>query len=217
MNAAANYRLHCFPESGNSYKLALLLTLSGQPWEGVWTDFFSGQTRDAQWRAEVNEMGEIPVLEYDGKRLTQSAVALLALADKLGRFQGRDDAEKQEVLRWLFWDNHKFTSYLATYRFLRTFVPNANADVLAFLRGRSDSAMAVAEKHLSQHDFMVGDAPTIADISMCGYVFYPAEETGYDFGASHPAIAAWMQRMASLPHWKAPYDLIPGPRAGQKG
>jgi glutathione S-transferase len=54
------YRLHYFPESGNSYKIALMLTLCGQPWEPVWTDFLGGQTRSPEWRATVNEMGEIP-------------------------------------------------------------------------------------------------------------------------------------------------------------
>ena len=62
------YRLHYFPESGNSYKLALMLTLCGQDFEPVWTDFAGGATRTAEWRRDVNPMGEIPVLEIDGKR-----------------------------------------------------------------------------------------------------------------------------------------------------
>src|SRR5437899_13013894 len=61
-----SYRLHYFPESGNSYKLALMLTLCGETFEPVWTDFGGGQTRTAEWRRDVNPMGEIPVLEIDG-------------------------------------------------------------------------------------------------------------------------------------------------------
>ena len=67
------YRLHYFPESGKSYKLALMLTLCGETFEPVWTDFGGGVTRTPQWRRDVNEMGEIPVLEVDGERLTQTA------------------------------------------------------------------------------------------------------------------------------------------------
>ena len=78
------YRLHYFPESGNSYKLALMLTLCGQPFEPVWTDFGAGITRTPEWRAAVNEMGEIPVLEEDGVRLTQTAPILLRLAERYG-------------------------------------------------------------------------------------------------------------------------------------
>ena len=76
------YRLHYFPESGNSYKIALMLTLCGQPWEPVWTDFLGGQTRSPEWRATVNEMGEIPVLEDEGTRLTQTGAILLRLGDR---------------------------------------------------------------------------------------------------------------------------------------
>ena len=68
----ARLRLQYFPESGNSYKLALMLTLCGQAFEPVWTDFGGGITRTAEWRRDVNEMGEIPVLEEDGVRLTQT-------------------------------------------------------------------------------------------------------------------------------------------------
>lgn len=107
------YRLHYFPESGNSYKLALMLTLCGESFEGIWTDFGGGVTRTKEWRATVNEMGEIPVLEEDGERLTQTAPILLRLAERYGRFGGTSDAERFEILRWLFWDNHKLTGTMA--------------------------------------------------------------------------------------------------------
>jgi glutathione S-transferase len=79
-----------FPESGNSYKLALMLTLCGQTFDPIWTDFGGGVTRTLEWRRKVNEMGEIPVLEQDGKRLTQTAPILLQLAENYGRFGGND-------------------------------------------------------------------------------------------------------------------------------
>ncbi len=100
------YRLHYFPESGNSYKLALMLTLCGQEFEPIWTDFGGGVTRTAAWRESVNELGEIPVLEEDELRLTQTAPILLRLAKRYARFGGSNESEKFEILRWLFWDNH---------------------------------------------------------------------------------------------------------------
>ena len=83
-----NYRLHYFPESGNSYKLALMLTLCGQSFEPIWTDFGAGVTRSAAWRQAVNPMGEIPVLEEDDETFTQTAPILLRLAERHGRFGG---------------------------------------------------------------------------------------------------------------------------------
>src|SRR5580692_10569057 len=117
------YRLHYFPESGNSYKLALMLALCGQRFEPVWTDFGGGVTRTPEWRARVNPMGEIPVLEDGPERLTQTAPILLRLAERYGKFGGADEAERFEILRWLFWDNHKLTGYMATYRYSRAFTP----------------------------------------------------------------------------------------------
>jgi len=94
--AMPTYRLHYFPESGNSYKLALMLTLCGEKFEPVWTDFGGGITRTEQWRRTVNEMGEIPVLEADGVRLTQTAPILLKLAKQYGRFGGESEQEQSE-------------------------------------------------------------------------------------------------------------------------
>lgn len=206
------YRLHYFPESGNSYKLALMLTLCGQSFEPVWTDFGGGVTRAPAWRATVNEMGEIPVLEEDGARRTQTAPILLELADRYGKFGGADAAEKCEILRWLFWDNHKLTGYMATYRFLRTFTRAPDPKVLAFLRKRIDDYLSILEMHLQARAFVVGAAPSIVDISMMAYLHYPKDETGYDLAVSHPAVHAWLGRMAQIPGWRSAYDLLPGKR-----
>lgn len=207
-----NYRLHYFPESGNSYKLALMLTLCGQTFEPVWTDFGGGVTRTPEWRGSVNEMGEIPVLEEDGVRLTQTAPILLKLSEQYGRFGGETVEEKFEVLRWLFWDNHKLTGFMATYRYLRTFTRSPDPHVLAYLRKRLDDFLGILEQHLQRNAFAIGDRPTVADFSMIAYLSYPGHETGYDFAASHPAVSAWLGRVASLPGWRSAYDLLPGKR-----
>jgi glutathione S-transferase len=206
------YRLHPFPESGNSYKLALMLTLCGESFEPVWTDFGGGITRTAEWRRTVNEMGEIPVLEEDGVRLTQTAPILLKLAKQYGRFGGDSEQERFEVLRWLFWDNHKLTSFMATYRFMRTFAPSADPQVLGFLRKRLDDFLSILAQHLTRNAFAIGNRPTVADLSMMAYLSYPAAETGYDLATSHPAVSDWLGRIAALPGWRSAYDLLPGKR-----
>src|SRR4051794_35475196 len=143
------YRLHYFPESGNSYKLALMLTLCGQSFEPVWTDFGGGVTRTPAWRASVNPMGEIPVLEDDGERLTQTAPILLRLAERYGRFAGSNDAERFEMLRWLFWDNQKLTGFMAAYRYRHAFTPSPDKHVLAFMRERIDDFLSILERRIT--------------------------------------------------------------------
>src|SRR4051794_40940426 len=143
-----SYRLHYFPESGNSYKLALMLSLCGQTFEPVWTDYGAGVTRTPEWRATVNAMGELPILEWNGESLTQTAPILLRLANQYGRFGAQLDSEQFELLRWLFWDNHKLTGYMATYRYQRAFAASPDPAVLVFLRARLDDFLGVLNGHL---------------------------------------------------------------------
>jgi len=209
----ARYKLHCFCQSGNSYKAALYLSCAGLDWEPAFVDFFKGATREANWRESVNEMGEAPVLEAEGRKLSQSGVILTYLSEATGKFAPEGEAGRLEALRWMLFDNHKFTSYLATYRFLKAFAqPAADPSVLAFLKGRFDAAAGIVDKHLAKSKFMVGDKPTTADFSLAGYVYYPVEEHGYDWAKTHPNIHAWTERLRALPGWKGPYELMPGER-----
>ena len=203
----AEYTLHCFAQSGNCYKPALLLELAGAEWAPRFVDYFGGETRSAAYR-ELNVMGEAPMLEHRGIRLTQSGVILDYLAHTLGRFAPSDDAERREILRWLLWDNHKLTSYTATLRFLRTFGKDPDPAVLAFLRTRAETAWGVLDAHLAGRSYVVGDRLTIADLSLCGYLFWP-EEIGADWNAL-PNIRGWLARIQEEPRWVHPYKLMPG-------
>jgi glutathione S-transferase len=215
MTHMTSYRLHYFPESGNSYKLALMLSLCGETFEPVWTDFGGGITRTAEWRATVNPMGEIPVLEEDGVRLTQTAPILLQLAERYGKFGGMDASERFEILRWLFWDNQKLSGFMAAYRYRRAFTPSPDEKVQAFLRARVDDYLGILEGEVAQRPFIIGDRATVADLSLCGYLSFPVRESGYDLAVRFPAVHAWLQRIAALPGWKPPYDLLPGQRLQQ--
>ena len=64
--------------------------------------------------------------------------------------------------------------------------------------------------------FLLGEQPTIADISLSGYVFFPVEESGIDIAAAHPHLGAWIARLRQLPGWGDPYDVMPGERIAPK-
>jgi glutathione S-transferase len=202
----SEYRLYGMGESGNAYKAALMLNLCGLDWEPVFVDFFNGENRTEHYRAEINELGEIPVLEHSGQRLTQSGVILHYLAEKTGRFGPANADEAQEIWRWILFDNHKFTSYFATLRFMFGLQKTGETPVTEFLRARALGAFGIVEKHLAGRNFIVGDRPTLADISMVGYLYF-TEETGIDRTA-FPNINAWASRIAALPGWAHPYALM---------
>lgn len=211
------YRLHAFAQSGNCFKVAFLLRALNQPFETVFVDYMGGITREAAWRDRTNEMGEIPVLEDGPRRLTQSGVILTYLAAKHDKFAGTTEDEKLEVLRWLLFDNHKFTSYFGTYRFMKAFAPTPpDPAVMAFLKNRVDAAYGVVDKHLATQPYLVGGAPTIADFSLSGYRFYPVEESRYEIAERFPNIAAWVERLKAVPGWASPYDVLPGTRIPPK-
>lgn len=204
-------KLYCFGESGNAYKAALPLELSGLAWEPVFVDFFNGGARTPEYRRK-NVMAEAPVLEDGGLTLTQSGVIQDYISEKSGRFGGRDAAERREILRWVLWDNHKMSSQAGTVRFLMNFLPEEKrpAEAIAFLGGRLKGAFAVLDEALKDRDWLVGDGPTNADFSCCGYLFYP-EPFGFE-RAEWQHIDAWLSRIEALPGWKHPYDLMPGRR-----
>ena len=203
-------KLHCFGESGNAYKAALALQLSGLKWEPVYVDFFGGATRSPDYRANLNVMGEAPVMVDGDYKLTQSGAIQDYVAEKSGRLGGKDTAERREVLRWVLWDNHKLSSNAGLTRFLMNFLPEDKRpkEVIAFMQGRLKAAYQVLNAALEGRDWLVGDKITNADISCCGYLFYP-EPFGFE-RKEFPNIDAWLDRIAAQPGWKDPYDLMPG-------
>ena len=200
-------KLYCFGESGNAYKCALALEMTGQAWEPVFVDFFKGEARSAEFK-KINEMGEVPVLVDGDMTLTQSGVILDHIAERSGKLGGTSDFDRQEILRWLFWDNHKLSTAIGTTRFLMNFLPEDKRPegVIPFMQGRLKAAYTVLNDHLSGRDWIVGRGPTIADLSCCGYLYYPEP---YGFTRSDwPHIDAWLDRISALPGWKHPYDLL---------
>ena len=207
----SEYKLYCFAQSGNSYRAALMLNLIGADWEPVFVDFFKGgETRTPKYREEVNEMGEAPVLVHGKKKLSQSGVILTYLAEKSGKFLPHGPDEQLECMRWMIFDNQKICGFLGPYRFLKNWAKGVDPAVPAFFKGRLDGNLAIVNKRLSDRQFLLGDRPTIADVSMCGYMFYPADEFGFDITKDYPAIGVWLGRIKALPGWVHPYELMPG-------
>jgi len=203
----AEYVLYGFAQSGNSYKAALYLELAGADWAPRFVDFFNGETRTPAYR-QINVMGEVPVLEHKGQTLSQSGVILDYLIAQLGKFGWEGEAERREVLRWLLWDNHKLTSYTATFRFLNKLVANPDPAVLAEFRKRAEASWKILDTHLTGRSFVAADRPTVADLSICGYLYFE-DELGVDWN-QYPNLRDWLERIRALPRWKHPYELLPG-------
>jgi glutathione S-transferase len=201
-------KLYCFGESGNAYKAALTMNLAGYPWEPVFVDFFNGATRTPEYR-KINVMGEVPVFVEGEQVLCQSGVIQYEIVNKTGKLGGDSEHDKREIMRWVFWDNHKMSSQCGTTRFLMNFIPPEKrpAEVIQFFQGRLQAAFKVLDAHLQGREWIVGTSPSIADTACCGYLYYP-EPFGFD-RAQWPNISAWLDRISALPGWKHPYEMMP--------
>lgn len=206
----SDYQLHCFAQSGNAYKAALMLELCGADWEPIFVDFFKGEARSPEYAA-INEMAEVPTLTHGETRLTQSGVILDYLSAQFSAYAPRNAVEKREILRWMLWDNHKLTANVATGRFMQLFLPekHRNPDVIAFLMGRAKAALKILDTRLGTSAWVAGDAMTTADLSCVGYMYF-LDEIDIDAEADYPNVARWRDAIAALPGWKHPYDLMPG-------
>ena len=203
-------KLYCFGESGHSYKAALALQLAEIDWTPIFVDFFNGETRSDQYRNQVNEMGEAPVLVDGDIKLTQSGVIQNYLYNKTGKHGGKDEAEKLEILRWILWDNHKLSSFAGNTRFLMNFFPKDKRPqpVIDFNLARLKISYGILENALTDKDFLVGNNISHADMTCCAYLYYP-EPFGFERD-DWPNIDRWLGNISTIPGWQHPYDLMPG-------
>lgn len=204
---SSEYVLFCFAQSGNAYKAELMLNLCAARWSPRFVDYFHREVDPPEFRA-ANEMGEVPVLEDEGRRLSQSGVILDYLAGEFRRCNAETEDERREILRWILFDNHKLTLYTATLRLIRTFTESPDPAVLDFLNMRSNAGLRVLDSHRQQQPFAIGSRPTIADVSMCGYLYFE-DEIGVDLDR-YPAVARWLGDIKGLEGWVHPCELMPG-------
>jgi glutathione S-transferase len=203
----ADYTLYCFGESGNAFKVALMLQAAELSWKPKWVDFFNGETRKADFRESINEMGEVPVLMHGSRKFTQSGVILDYLAEQSRKFGPKSDDERREILRWMLFDNHKLTSSVAALRFMINFTKTGETAVTEWLRGRALGALKILDLHLATHPYVIGKRITIADFSLCGYLYY-GDELPFDLG-QFAHVQNWLDRLKDIKGWKHPYDLMP--------
>jgi glutathione S-transferase len=191
-------RLYDFLPSGNGYKVRLLLTQLGIPFERVELNILQGETRTPEFlRKNLN--GRIPVLEIEpGKFLSESNAILFYLSENT-QFLPSDSWERAKVLQWLFFEQYSHEPYIATVRFWITELGKADEyrDAINQKRELGYAALTVMETHLTNHQFFVGERYTIADIGLFAYT-HVADEGGFDLG-QFPAIQAWLERVKAQP------------------
>ena len=186
-------RLYDYGPSPNCYKVRLLLAQLGTEYERVPVDIFGGDTLTDEYAA-INPSRRVPVLETDdGEYLIESGAILLHLAEG-SSFLPDDPTARAQVYRWLFFEQSSIYPTVGGLRFL---VGTGRIDAENAPKGPSVQALKVLENHLSEHDFLVGDSYTLADLALFGYV-HVADEGGIEMDR-FPAVQRWLDRVREQP------------------
>jgi len=193
-------------ESGHSYKVALALRLMGVPFEQHAVDLNLPREQRSEDFRRAALFGEVPALvDEEGLCVCQSNAILDHVARRCGKLDGDTPAERTRVREWLSWEANRLAMSFPHLRFSRRFTP-AGAVLEAYWAARMQADFDRLDLALRERPFLLGHAPTIADISCCGYLYW-TDQADVDL-APWPAISAWLARISSLPGWSAPYDLL---------
>ncbi|AFY30696.1 glutathione S-transferase family protein [Calothrix sp. PCC 7507] len=187
-------QLYDFLPSGNGYKLRLLLTQLGMPFERVEVDILKGENRTQDFLSK-NPQGKIPVLEIaPGKYLAESNAILIYLSEGT-EFLPYDRFLRAQVMQWLFFEQYSHEPFIATLRFWISILGKAEENHQAIKQKQAEgyAALRLMENHLTSRTFFVGERYTIADIALFAYT-HVADEGGFDL-KQFPAIQAWIGRV----------------------
>ena len=198
--------LHGIAFSGPTYKVALMFALSGEPFAYKHMDMKAGAHKAPDYLA-INRYGQVPAVVDGALSLCQSGAILQYLADKYGKFGGKNAEERARAREWLFWDADRLAPGVFRSRGVARGFLNLDPGTVGYFRDHGEQGLKVLEAELAKRPFVAGKSPTIGDIACYGVLAF-AKEGEFDL-AAYPNISAWMERMQQLKGFKGPYDLLP--------
>lgn len=206
MSESQDYTLYGHFLSGPSYKAALMLALCGLPYAYRSVDLVKGAQKAPEFLA-LNRYGQVPVLRHAGRRLVQSNVIVEYIARQCGKFLGPDEDAAWAAKEWLAWEADRLAPGLSRVRFFTRFMPDTDPAVVQYFRTAGEAGLKVMEQSLAERPWLTGEQPSIADIG-CWPAIALMGEGGMDI-AGWPNVKAWAARLAALPGYAAPKDLMP--------
>ncbi|SCX22953.1 Disulfide-bond oxidoreductase YfcG [Agrobacterium sp. DSM 25558] len=200
-------RLYGNRNSGHSYKVALFLQLSAIDYEYVHINLDTNRAhRPAAFR-RLAKFDEVPIVVYGDIVLSQSNAILLYLSRKLRRYEAMSEYDQELIHQWLFWEANRIGFSLSNLRHIRRLgLTEPELEIYYSNRTKDDLDRLNQEFSQGEKSFLIGERPTIADISCCGYLFWAREaEINVD---QWPAVSAWLSRIRALPGWIEPSALM---------
>ena len=186
-------RLFDYLPSGNSYKVRWVMSRLGLTYTHVGVDIIAGETQTDAFKA-LNPARQIPLLVLDdGRTLAESNAIIRYLADG-SELVPVDPYDHAKMLQWQFWEQYRHEPAIAVARFIHHYKMNTRSGELPALMEKGADALSVMDAHLAGRDWFVGDACSLADVSLYAYT-HVAEEGGFSL-VKYPNVTAWLARFA---------------------
>jgi len=190
--------LYDYLDSGNGYKVRLLLTQLGIPFTLIEVDILKGETRTAEF-LQKNPNGRIPVLQLENGQFLAESNAILCYLAEGSSFLPTDRYERAQVLQWMFFEQYSHEPNIATSRFWLRHLEITPERQIALEQKQQlgYAALDVMEKHLAERSFFVGNRYTVADIALYAYT-HVAHEGGFVLD-NYPRVRAWLELVRTQP------------------
>jgi glutathione S-transferase len=188
-------------QSGNCYKIQLVMALLDLPYEWIDVNILAGDTHTAAF-LQKNPNGKIPTLELDDGRCLSESNDIINYLAKDSSLIPQDPFEAAKVQQWQFFEQYSHEPYIAVARFIEKYLglPDERKAEYEAKKEGGYKALKVMEQQLESTDFLVGNSITTADIALFAYT-HVAHEGGFDL-SDYPAVTAWIDRIQSLPNFR---------------
>jgi glutathione S-transferase len=190
--------------SSSTYKPMLFLALARLKFSFRTVNLKYDMQKQPEYLA-VNRYGQVPALRHRGLTIVQSNIILDYLARTTGQFAGKTEQDQWTAREWLSWEADNITNVAKVRHYSR--FRKVDPAVMDYFRPLAEAAVGFVDTALAGRDWLVGDAPTIADIGCWGRMVFMAEG-GLKIGR-WPNVEAWSRRLSAMPGYALPYDLIP--------
>ncbi len=187
-------------QSGNCYKIKLLLSLLDLTHEWIHVDILTGGTKSESFLLK-NPNGQIPLLELDDGRFISESNAIMNYLASGSSYLPDDNFKRAKVFQWQFFEQYSHEPYIAVARYIAKYLglpENRKAEFESKQEG-GHKALKVMESQLEKTPYLVGENLTIADISLYGYT-HVAHEGGFDL-SQYSAIQNWLNRIRQHPQY----------------
>lgn len=190
--------------SGHAYKVRMALMMAGVEHRYQALDLLKPRAeRDHDWR-RASRFGEVPVLVWESRALSQSNAILLHLMRR-GAAPGAS-ADLDGVTEWLGWEANRIGLCLPNYRAHRRGEAPVGPEIAGWLEARLRADLSTLEARLAASPWLQGEDLTVADLSCAAYLLY-RDTPGFDLSA-WPAINEWLERIAERPGWGPPAEVM---------